>query len=284
MQDNTKSSWTESQFQRLLDLRVTDDILHAQFPTNRERDTTFQKIEKKLVKEEREKLSALLTAGGKPQLNKLSETLSELLIAEGFTQVSTPLIITKHALAKMTIGEDHPLFKQIYWLDKRQCLRPMLAPNLYSLLKDFSAVKQRPIRLFEIGSCFRKETDGAKHTSEFTMLNLVEMGLPMEERLPRLHHLATEVAKAAGLDDFQFMSEESAVYGTTVDLVATPDEIEAASGAMGPHHLDSAWGIHETWVGMGFGLERLLMLSQQDRSIGKWCKSLSYYNGIRLKV
>jgi phenylalanyl-tRNA synthetase alpha chain len=66
--------------------------------------------------------------------------------------------------------------------------------------------------------------------------------------------------------------------------VAGPEHIEVASGAMGPHPLDAAWGITDTWVGMGFGIERLLMTSVKDTTIGKWGKSISYFNGIRLKI
>ena len=148
----------------------------------------------------------------------------------------------------------------------------MLAPNLYSLMVDFGRLKHRPIRFFEIGSCFRKESDGARHNSEFTMLNLVEMGLPKEDRLDRLKELATIIVKAAGFDDYKFENEDSKVYGTTLDVAAGPENIEVASGAMGPHPLDAAWGVTDTWVGIGFGLERLLMISQNDTSIGKWGK------------
>jgi len=39
-------------------------------------------------------------------------------------------------LEKMTITSEHPLSKQVFWLDYNKCLRPMLAPNLYYLLRD----------------------------------------------------------------------------------------------------------------------------------------------------
>jgi len=214
----------------------------------------------------------------------LTETLDQILCEEGFTKVITPTIITKAALKKMTIDHHHPLFKQVFWLSEKQCLRPMLATNLYSLMIDFSRLNKRPIRFYEIGSCFRKESDGAQHNSEFTMLNLVEMGLPEEDRQERLKTLAEMIVKKAGLTEYHFKSEDSKVYGSTLDVVAGPERIEVASGAMGPHPLDAAWGITDTWVGMGFGLERLLMASMGDNSIGKWAKSLWYLDGICLNI
>ncbi|MCK4767394.1 MAG: hypothetical protein KAS28_03325 [Desulfobacula sp.] len=32
---------------------------------------------------------------------------------------STPVIISKSALAKMTIDESHPLFRQVYWINRK---------------------------------------------------------------------------------------------------------------------------------------------------------------------
>ncbi len=277
-------TWTETQVRRLKELGLDLDNFPEDFSTPVERNKLFQKIEKKQVKNEKARLKELLTKGGKTRIETLADDLSRVLNQQGFTRVTTPIIISRSALSKMTIDENHPLSRQVYWINEKQCLRPMLAPNLYSLMNDFSRLNHQPVRFFEIGSCFRKESDGARHNSEFTMLNFVEMGLARENRLGRLKELAAIITETAGVNDFRFENEDSTVYGTTLDVVAGPANIEVASGAMGPHPLDAAWGITDTWVGVGFGLERLLMISQGDTSIGRWGKSLSYLNGIRLSL
>jgi phenylalanyl-tRNA synthetase alpha chain len=53
---------------------------------------------------------------------------------------------------------------------------------------------------------------------------------------------------------------------------------------MGPHPLDRAWKINTTWIGIGFGLERLLMVAQNRRNLGKMGRSLTYLDGIRLNI
>lgn len=280
----TDGKWTQTQVRRFKAVGIDKDNIHADFSTPEKRNRIFQQIEKKQVKDQRKKLSRLLTQTNKTQIQFLRESLEKALHQMGFTGVSTPTITTRHALKKMTIDEDHPLVQQVFWLNEKQCLRPMLAPNLYSLMKDFSRLNHRPIRFFETGSCFRKESSGAGHSNEFTMLNLVEMGLPEQDRHDRLMFLAENVMKAAGIRQYHFESETSKIYGSTLDVLAGPDRIEVASGAMGPHPLDAAWGIIDTWVGMGFGLERLLMTSKSDNSIGKWTKSLSYIDGICLNI
>lgn len=277
-----KLEWTQNQMQRFRDLRL--DPGPAGFSTPGERNQAFQKIEKQHAKARRQRLTHLLAHTQKTQIQRLREGLEQCLFDLGFTGVTTPIIISARALEKMTIDETHPLSDQVFWLTPKQCLRPMLAPNLYSLMKDFSRLGQRPIRFFEIGSCFRKESSGKVHANEFTMLNLVEMGLPENRRLERLESLAHAVMKTANIDDYEFQTDGSEVYGSTLDVLAGPERIEVASGAMGPHELDLAWGITDTWVGMGFGLERLLMISKGDSAIGPWIKSLSYIDGIRLTI
>lgn len=280
----TELTWTITQEKRLKELRINLEDIPNSFGSASARNKLFQQLEKKQVTKQKEQLTAFLTQGRRVALEDLTEKLTEALCRQGFTRVTTPTVISKSSLAKMTVNENHPLSQQVYWINENQCLRPMLAPNLYSLMADFSRLRHRPIRYFEIGSCFRKESDGAKHNSEFTMLNLVEMGTPEDEKPQRLKELASLVAKTAGLTDFKLVSEESKVYGTTIDVVTGPEEIEVASGAMGPHPLDIAWGITDTWVGIGFGLERLLMTASGETSIGRWGKNLSYINGIRLSL
>ncbi|MBE9545600.1 MAG: pyrrolysine--tRNA(Pyl) ligase large subunit, partial [Proteobacteria bacterium] len=173
---------------------------------------------------------------------------------------------------------------QIFWLGKDRCLRPMLAPHLYFVLKDLLRLWEKPVRIFEIGSCFRKESQGAQHANEFTMLNLVEMGLEREIRNHRLEELASMITGAAGVDDYIFEPVDSAVYGETIDILAGENRLEIGSSALGPHALDRAWQITDTWVGIGFGLERLLMVAENIKSMGRLGRSLGYLDGIRLNL
>ncbi|SDO55532.1 pyrrolysine--tRNA(Pyl) ligase large subunit [Desulforhopalus singaporensis] len=279
-----EEGWTITQERRLRELGVGQSELVRTFDDAAERNRAFQQLEQQRIQQEKKRLQNFLQQGGRVALEELTEKLTSALCNIGFTRVTTPVIISKSALAKMTVDDDHPLSQQVYWINSNQCLRPMLAPNLYSLMVDFARCGQREIRFFEIGPCFRKESDGARHNSEFTMLNLVEMGTPEEKRLERLQEFAEIVAQTAGLEDYRFESEESKVYGTTVDLVVGAEDIEVASGAVGPHPLDIAWGVQGTWVGIGFGLERLLMAGAKETSISRWGKNLSYLNGINLKL
>jgi len=277
-----KISWTEIQFKRLKELNAAPEVMSTVFDTNEERNRSYQTLERELVSLQKSRLNEFLTSQLQPKLYKLECRLTDVLNQQGFSRVTTPTIISKSQLAGMSIDEQHPLFDQVFWVSAKQCLRPMLAPNLYRLMYELGRLGRKPIRFFEIGPCFRKESDGAQHNNEFTMLNLVEMGLPEENRHERLVELGKLITDAAGLKDCVFENETSTVYGDTVDIVCGDNKLEIASGAMGPHPLDSAWRITDTWVGLGFGLERMVMAAEGGDSIGRWGKSLAYLDGIRL--
>jgi phenylalanyl-tRNA synthetase alpha chain len=276
--------WTNTQIARLKELGAEEKDQGRGFETEKDRDNAFQILEKNLVRSERQKLDELRAGHRRPRLCRLESRLTKVLIDNGFVQVTTPTIMSKGLLAKMSIDDHHPLASQIFWLGKDRCLRPMLAPHLYFVLKDLLRLWEKPVRLFEIGSCFRKESQGAQHANEFTMLNLVEMGLEREIRQPRLEELASMITRAAGVDDYIFQPVDSAVYGETIDILAGDNRLEIGSSAMGPHALDRAWQITDAWVGIGFGLERLLMVAENIKSMGRLGRSLGYLDGIRLNI
>lgn len=275
-------AWTTVQLQRLKELNASPEILKMNFTEIVSRDQAFQEAEHQLVNQGKSKLDKLRKVTRRPALLELEERLANTLCRQGFVQVVTPTIISKSSLAKMTISEDHPLFSQVFWLDAKRCLRPMLAPNLYTLWRDLVRLWDKPIRIFEIGTCYRKESQGAQHLNEFTMLNLTELGTPLEERHQRLEQMAQWVMEVAEIEGHGLLTESSVVYGDTVDVMK--GEVELGSGAMGPHFLDEKWGIFDPWVGIGFGLERLLMIREGTQNVQSMARSLTYLDGVRLNI
>jgi phenylalanyl-tRNA synthetase alpha chain len=279
-------TWSDVQARRLKELDAAPDEQHKRFETIDARNKAFQALEKILIKNARLRLNQLRDVHLRPALCRLESALVQALNSEGFVQVKTPVIMSRALLARMTIDENHPLFSQVFWLEKDKCLRPMLAPHLYYLLKDLLRLWEKPVRIFEIGSCFRKESQGSLHSAEFTMLNLVEMGLPEENRRQRLEELAALVTRTAGVAGYELETQESAVYGQTVDVTAARgnEKLELGSAAVGPHPLDRPWRITDAWVGIGFGLERLIMAARDSRNIARLGPSLTYLDGVRLNV
>lgn len=255
-----------------------EDRSDMDFPDAEERDRQFAKLMSKTKAANEAGISDLISNPRRHDLSELEAAIAAKLTARGFIEVKTPIIISTASLAKMTITPDHPLYKQVFFIDDKRCLRPMHAPNLYKVMRELRDHTDGPVRIYEMGSCFRKESKSSRHLEEFTMLNLVDMG-PDGDPTECLKMYIGDVMEAAGLE-YTLTHEESDVYVETLDVEV--DGIEVASGAVGPHILDAAHDVHEPWAGVGFGLERLLMLRDGKSSARKTGKSLTYQNGLKL--
>jgi len=273
---------TATQSQRLRELGADPLVLDEMFVDVGARDAAFKRREDDLARDSRLRLKELRAGRRAPQLVELETGLSAALTDAGFVRVVTPLIISPDSLVKMGIERGHPLREQVFWLEDGRCLRPMLAPNLYTLLRRLGRIWSKPFGIFEIGPCFRRDSKGASHLNEFTMLNLVELGLPAAECPARLEELAGTVMAAAGIDDYALVRTDSEVYGEMVDVEV--DGAEVCSAGVGPHPLDGNWGVVDPWVGLGFGLERLIMAREGYPNIERVGRSLAYVDGVRLNV
>ena len=274
--------FTVTQRQRLRELGAAVELIDGTFADVAARDAAYKDLERRLTTDGRRHLSELRAAGRPPALPALAQKLRQTLAAAGFVEVVTPHIISRDALQKMGIPSDDPLTDQVFWLDGSHCLRPMLAPNLYTLMRRLGRIWSRPFGIFEVGTCFRRDSQGSRHSNEFTMLNLVELGRAADECRARLEELAALVLTAAGIADYELAGAESGIYGETIDVLV--HGLEVCSTAIGPLPLDDAWGITEPWVGLGFGLERMLQARDGHENIERVSRSVSYLDGVRLNL
>ena len=275
--------FTITQRERLTELDAASEVLEREFDTKEERNAEFKKIETQMAREGRQHLKELVEERHITFTEEVSRSLQDWLMKDGYTKVSTPTIITRQMLEKMTIDEFHHLSEQVFWLDRKRCLRPMLAPNLYVMMRELKRITNQPVKIFEIGSCFRKESQGAKHMNEFTMLNCVQLAVVQDGRqVEALKEMAHSAMQALGIEDYELVVEESTVYGSTVDIEI--DGIEVASGSYGPHFLDKQWGVFDTWVGIGFGVERLAMAMSKSKTIKRFGRSIAFIDGGPLNI
>ncbi len=255
-----------------------EDRSDMDFPDAAERDKQFSKLMSKTKAVNDAGISELITNPRRHDLLLLEAAIAEKLTARGFIEVRTPIIISTSALTKMTITTDHSLYKQVFFIDNKRCLRPMLAPNLYVVMRKLRNHAHGPVKIFEMDSCFRKESKSTHYLEEFTMLNLVDMG-PDRNSTDCLKTYIDNVITAARLE-YTMSHEKSDVYVETLDV--NIGDTEVASGVVGPHILDAAHDIHESWAEIGFGLERLLMLRDGKSSTRKTGKSTTYLDGLKI--
>ena len=278
--------YTVTQTERLNELNCPEEEQEREFETKEERNEHFHKLEKELTRYARNDIYDLLNSRHMTKYRITGNKMCQWLMDEGFTEVITPTIVSKDALKKMGIDTGSQFLEQVFWVDGKHCLRPMLAPNLYVEMRELLRITKQPVKIFEMGSCFRKESQGAQHLNEFTMLNLVELASVKDgEQLQELERLALNAMKALGLKEgeYEFVQEDSEVYGkVSFDILI--NGMEVASGSYGPHFLDANWGVFDTWVGIGFGIERLTMALDKGRTIKRYGRTLSFIDGEPLNI
>ncbi|MGB9941209.1 pyrrolysine--tRNA(Pyl) ligase [Methanosarcina sp.] len=235
----------------------------------------FRELESELLTKRKGDLQRIYADERENYLGKLERNITKFFVDRGFLEIKSPILIPAEYVERMGIDSDNELSKQVFRVDKNFCLRPMLAPNLYNYLRKFDKVLPDPIKIFEIGPCYRKESDGKEHLEEFTMLNFCQMGSGCTRE--NLEALIREFLDYLEID-FEIVGDSCMVYGDTLDVMH--GNLELSSAVVGPIPLDREWGIDKPWIGAGFGLERLLKVMHGFKNIKRAARSESYYNGI----
>jgi pyrrolysyl-tRNA synthetase len=269
-----KTEFTQNQKDRILSLLGPDEMIS--FSKDKR---SFEELESTLKIQRKKDLVQMYENSRENLLGKLERTITEFFVDMGFLEIKSPILIPFEYMERMGIGEDKKLSEQIFRVGDDMCLRPMLAPGLYRFLHRFDNVLPEPIRIFEIGPCYRKESDGNSHLEEFTMLNFCQMGSNSTRQ--NLEYLIRDFLDFLDIE-YELVSDSCMVYGDTIDVMHK--NMELSSAVVGPVPIDMDWGIDKPWIGAGFGLERLLKVKHNLKSIKRAARSDSYYNGVGINL
>ena len=265
-----KTEFTQIQKNRILSLLGPGEMISFS-----KEKRSFKELESTLQIQRKKDLVSMYEDSRENLLGKLERTITEFFVDMGFLEIKSPILIPFEYMERMGVGEDKKLSEQIFRVGDNMCLRPMLAPGLYNYLRKFDNVLPDPVRLFEVGPCYRKESDGNSHLEEFTMLNFCQMGSKCTKK--DLEYLIQDFLESLDIE-YELVSDSCMVYGDTIDVMHK--NMELSSAVVGPVPMDMDWGIDKPWIGAGFGLERLLKVKHNLKNINRAGRSESYYNGI----
>lgn len=268
---SAKEKFSLSQKKRLETLLVSDEY----DLDNPDSLPDFAELESELVTRRKRELRDIYENSREHMLAKLERDISAFLISKGFIEIKSSILIPEEYIIRMGIDKDVELSKQVFRTDDGQCMRPMLAPVLYNYLRRFDKILPDPVKIFEIGPCYRKESDGSSHLEEFTMVNFCQMGEGSTRE--NLVQLIDEFLTYLDIS-YEIEGDECMVYGATVDVMH--GDLELSSAVVGPVPMDIDWGVNKPWIGAGFGLERLLKAKYNFKNIKRGSRSEFYYNGI----
>ena len=124
----------------------------------------FRELESELLVRRKGDLQRIYANERENYLGKLERDITKFFVDRGFLEIKSPILIPAEYVERMGIDSDSELSKQVFRVDKNFCLRPMLAPNLYNYLRKLDRVLPDPVKIFEIGPCYRKESEGKEHS------------------------------------------------------------------------------------------------------------------------
>jgi pyrrolysyl-tRNA synthetase len=269
-----KTEFTPLQKNRILSLLGPGEMISFS-----KEKRSFAELESTLTLQRKKDIRGMYEDSRENLLGKLERTITEFFVDMGFLEVKSPILIPFEYMERMGVGEDKKLSEQIFRVGDNMCLRPMLAPGLYNHLRKFDNVLPDPVRIFEIGPCYRKESDGNSHLEEFTMLNFCQMGSNCTRE--ELEYLIKELLDFLGVE-YRIEADSCMVYGDTIDVMHK--KMELSSAVVGPIPMDMDWGVNKPWIGAGFGLERLLKAKHDFKNIKRAGRSEAYYNGISINL
>lgn len=239
--------------------------------------SSLKELENKLIKKRNDDLLDIYENYRINDLSNMERIISNFMIKKGFLEVKTPIIIDRKDIELMGINPDNDKNYKLFKVDDNKYLRPMLAPGLYVYLKKLGKILKKSIKIFEIGKCFRRESDTNNHLEEFTMLNFCCMDDNCNEKI--LLDLIKELLSFLNIE-YSIINDNNQIYGKTIDIMYK--DLELSSAVVGPVEIDVNWGINKKWIGAGFGIERLLKAKNNYISIKRSECSKNYYNGIYL--
>ncbi|NLI61876.1 MAG: pyrrolysine--tRNA(Pyl) ligase [Methanosarcinaceae archaeon] len=273
-QVKTQSEYTDSMKKRIEMISVPGDNIDFTDFDKLVDLPPFEVLEKELVERRKKDVCKIYETSREDMLAALERDISEFLRSEGFMEIKSSILIPEEYLLQMGIDpetdEDYKVFKT----NGNMYLRPMLAPVLYNYLRRFDKILPDPVKIFEVGTCYRRESDSSNHLEEFTMVNFCQMGDGANAE--NLMEIIDSFLKHLGIE-YTTEGDSCLVYGNTVDIMH--GDMELSSAVVGPVPMDIDWGINKPWIGAGFGLERLLKAKHGFKNVKRGSRSELYYNG-----
>lgn len=271
-----KNTFTPAMIRRLEALMTPEDGFD---PSRPETLPPYKELEALLTERRKQEVRRIYETSRADMLAELERDISSFLREKGFMEIKSSILIPEEYLLRMGIDVNEDGEYKVFKTNGNMYLRPMLAPVLYNYLRRFDKILPDPVKIFEIGTCYRRESDGSTHLEEFTMVNFCQMGKGATRE--ELTELIGEFLTYLGIE-YKFEDDACMVYGDTVDVLH--GDMELSSAVVGPVPMDVDWGINKPWIGAGFGLERLLMAKHGFKNVKRGSRSELYYNGTYINL
>lgn len=185
----------------------------------------------------------------------LVNKMTGILVEQGFTEISIPIIQYKASFTEEKIGKEnlHLMFEFQDRAERSLCLAPEYTATIIRLAKT-EFIHKKDVKLFYVQECFRGEKPQAGRYRQFTQLGVEVLGPTRDYSLPEL---SLELVSDWG-DTSRFTLNKNVSRG--LGYYKNGEGFEILAPELGAQKQICGGGEYEGGVGMAIGIDRLMLL------------------------
>ena len=160
-------------------------------------------------------INAETTLGGKNKEQKIADSISELLVNSGLSEICTYGFISEKDLEKCNISKDNEYMKEAVKIqnplsEDYTIMKPTSVPTMMQMLANNNNYKNKEVRLFDLSRVYKNKQNAIENGNLPEESNVLTIGIYNEsEDFYTLKGLVENILEVAGVSKYEIKKEEN---------------------------------------------------------------------------
>ncbi len=160
-------------------------------------------------------INAETTLGGKNKEQKIADSISELLVNSGLSEICTYGFISEKDLEKCNISKDNEYMKETVKIqnplsEDYTIMKPTSVPTMMQMLANNNNYKNKEVRLFDLSRVYKNKQNAIENGNLPEESNVLTIGIYNEsEDFYTLKGLVENILEVAGVSKYEIKKEEN---------------------------------------------------------------------------
>ena len=160
-------------------------------------------------------INAETTLGGKNKEQKIADSISELLVNSGLSEICTYGFISEKDLEKCNISKDNEYMKETVKIqnplsEDYTIMKPTSVPTMMQMLANNNNYKNKEVRLFDLSRVYKNKQNAIENGNLPEESNVLTIGIYNDnEDFYTLKGLVENILEVAGVSKYEIKKEEN---------------------------------------------------------------------------
>ncbi len=160
-------------------------------------------------------INAETTLGGKNKEQKIADSISELLVNSGLSEICTYGFISEKDLEKCNISKDNEYMQETVKIqnplsEDYTIMKPTSVPTMMQMLANNNNYKNKEVRLFDLSRVYKNKQNAIENGNLPEESNVLTIGIYNEsEDFYTLKGLVENILEVAGVSKYEIKKEEN---------------------------------------------------------------------------